>query len=506
MSKQAVSEAQSDLMQQLEQVAHLLRNARNPSVTLERVLQMLAATLGVQGGAVIFAGDASRRLQGWSWGAYQQQITQVGQELVDGIDTHGTATAQYTALPGMEDFSTPTGTILSVPLHGLLQTLGVMVLFCEGPLMLPLETALAFLNTSGTCVGFYLQSSGLQEQLKARPELSRGPSAGLPVGYDPDQIIGQSLRIRGVLQEIQQAANSRSTVLLQGESGTGKELVARALHKLSPRRNQPFVKLNCAALPETLLESELFGHERGAFTGAVQTRRGRFELADKGTLFLDEIGDMSLATQVKILRVLQERAFERVGGHRSITVDVRIIAATNANLEEAVHAKRFREDLYYRLHVVPIVLPPLRERKEDIPLLVGHFLARFNTENRKGLKISSAAMDVIVEYEWPGNVRELENCVERMVVMARRDVIAPEDVPIRGNLYRPAPSPMLALSEPSALTLPKAVADIERERLVDALRRSGGVQTRAAALLGITPRQLGYKLKKYHIVPKTMLH
>jgi Nif-specific regulatory protein len=326
------------------------------------------------------------------------------------------------------------------------------------------------------------------------------------VGYDPDQIIGQSLRIRGVLQEIQQAANSRSTVLLQGESGTGKELVARALHKLSPRRNQPFVKLNCAALPETLLESELFGHERGAFTGAVQTRRGRFELADKGTLFLDEIGDMSLATQVKILRVLQERAFERVGGHRSITVDVRIIAATNANLEEAVHAKRFREDLYYRLHVVPIVLPPLRERKEDIPLLVGHFLARFNTENRKGLKISSAAMDVIVEYEWPGNVRELENCVERMVVMARRDVIAPEDVPLRGNLYRPAPPPMLALSEPSALTLPKAVADIERERLVDALRRSGGVQTRAAALLGITPRQLGYKLKKYHIVPKTMLH
>jgi Nif-specific regulatory protein len=214
---------------------------------------------------------------------------------------------------------------------------------------------------------------------------------------------------------------------------------------------------------------------------------------------------MSLATQVKILRALQERAFERVGGHRSIIVDVRIIAATNANLEEAVHAKRFREDLYYRLHVVPIVLPPLRERKEDIPLLVGHFLARFNTENRKGLKISSAAMDVIVEYDWPGNVRELENCVERMVVMARREVIAPEDVPLRGNLYRPATPAVLSPSEPSALTLPKAVADIERERLVDALRRSGGVQTRAAALLGITPRQLGYKLKKYHLIPKTML-
>jgi Nif-specific regulatory protein len=190
-----------------------------------------------------------------------------------------------------------------------------------------------------------------------------------------------------VLHQIQQAAHSRSTVLLRGESGTGKELVARALHRLSPRSQQPFVKLNCAALPESLLESELFGHERGAFTGAIKMRRGRFETAHRGTLFLDEIGDISPATQVKLLRVLQERTFERVGGSRSITVDVRIIAATNTNLEEAVRARRFREDLYYRLHVVPITLPTLRERKEDIPLLLGHFLQRFNAENHKQLKI-----------------------------------------------------------------------------------------------------------------------
>ena len=311
--------------------------------------------------------------------------------------------------------------------------------------------------------------------------------------------------MRAIMQEIAQAARSRSTVLLRGESGTGKELVARALHRFSERSQQPFVQLNCAALPESLLESELFGHERGAFTGAVKTRRGRFELADHGTLFLDEIGDISLATQIKLLRVLQERTFERVGGSRSLSVDVRIIAASNADLEEAVRARRFREDLYYRLHVVPIVLPPLRERREDIPLLVGHFLQRFNAENRKALKISSPAMDLIVGYNWPGNVRELENCIERMVVMARREIIAPEDVPLPVNIHMPTPPPRVFFPEPTASTLPKAVADIERERLLEALRRSGGVQTRAAALLGITPRQLGYKLKKYHIAPKMVL-
>jgi Nif-specific regulatory protein len=329
------------------------------------------------------------------------------------------------------------------------------------------------------------------------------------MGYDPDRIIGDSHAMRMVLEQLQQAAQSRSTVLLRGESGTGKELGARALHKLSERHNQAFVKLNCAALPESLLESELFGHERGAFTGAIRTRRGRFEMADKGTLFLDEIGDLSLATQVKLLRVLQERTFERVGGSRPIEVDVRIIAATNVDLEESVRRGQFREDLYYRLHVVPIVLPPLRERQEDIPQLVGYFLQRFNSENRKSLKISSAAMDLIVSYEWPGNVRELENCVERMVVMARRDIIAPEDVPVPIHLTRPVttprPMPFASSMSSPASSLPGAVADIERQRLVEALQRSGGVQTRAASLLGITPRQLGYRLKKYQIDPKQII-
>lgn len=512
MRKHATSGAPSDPLHWLEQVAHLVRNARSASFMLERVLQLLGESLGAFSSAVVLPGDTSKRPQSSSWGAHQAQIVQVGQELLDGLEAHSTATARHTVFPGPTGAAAD-GMLLSVPLHGLQQALGVLVVFFQAQSALEVETVLAFLELTGVYLGLSLQTTGLQERLKARPDASDAGGVGTAMTHDPDRIIGHSAGVRTIMQEIQQAARSRSTILLRGESGTGKELVARALHKCSERHDQAFVKLNCAALPESLLESELFGHERGAFTGALKTRRGRFEMADKGTLFLDEIGDISLATQVKLLRVLQERAFERVGGNRSITVDVRIIAATNVDLEEAVRARRFREDLYYRLHVVPIVLPPLRERKEDIPLLVGHFLQRFNAENHKALKISSAAMDLIVGYDWPGNVRELENCVERMVVMARREIIAPEDVPVSVNRamqplqvpLQPFASRLPSLPEAVAATLPKAVADIERERLLEALRRSGGVQTRAATLLGITPRQLGYKLKKYHITPKMVL-
>jgi Nif-specific regulatory protein len=505
MRKQAVSNAADSPMQWLAQIARLAQSARNSALLIERVLQLLGDALEAIAGAVVLTEEAGRRPQQWCWGTYQQQIAQVGRELVQGLEGHSAATARSTRLPGTTRETGPEGVLLAVPLRGLQQALGVLVLFCPGQPAAALEPLLALLELTGTYVGLYLQTAGLQERLKVLTEPGDVPSVSVSLSYDPDRIIGTSARMRAIMQEIAQVARSRSTVLLRGESGTGKELVARALHRFSERSQQPFVKLNCAALPESLLESELFGHERGAFTGAIKTRRGRFELADHGTLFLDEIGDISLATQIKLLRVLQERTFERVGGSRSLTVDVRIIAASNADLEEAVRTRRFREDLYYRLHVVPIVLPPLRERKEDIPLLVGHFLQRFNAENRKDLKISSPAMDLIVGYDWPGNVRELENCIERMVVMARREIVAPEDVPLPVNIHMPTPPPRVLFSESTASTLPKAVADIERERLLEALRRSGGVQTRAAALLGITPRQLGYKLKKYHIAPKMIL-
>src|SRR5581483_8674667 len=243
----------------------------------------------------------------------------------------------------------------------------------------------------------------------------------------------QSKLMNEVFADVHQAAAGNSTILLRGESGTGKELIARAIHYLSPRKDAPFVKVNCAALPETLIESELFGHEKGSFTGEVREHKGRFEQAHGGTLFLDEIGDTSPAFQAKLLRALQEREFERVGGVRTIRVDVRLICATNRNLEEAVSNGQFRADLYYRINVVSILLPPLRERPEDIPGLVQHFLSKFNRVNGRSLVISPEAMQVMMACAWPGNVRELENCVERTALMARGPTIVQRDVPCQRN-------------------------------------------------------------------------
>ncbi|GIX48967.1 MAG: hypothetical protein KatS3mg131_3178 [Candidatus Tectimicrobiota bacterium] len=488
-------------MHLLRQLASVASGVRHAGGVLERALPLLADTLAARGVALALRRAVGRRAPEYHWGAQGPQLVELARELAANLEAPASATARRVVLPGSGGTSGAEGLLLAAPLRGWQQALGVVVAFCAPPPPATLEAQLAWLEAAGTLLGLYVQNADLQAQLKAAPPEPAAPSS--PTAYDPDQIIGQSPVMRQVLREVEQAARSRSTVLLRGESGTGKELIARALHRLSPRREQPFVTLNCAALPESLLESELFGHERGAFTGAVKMRRGRFELADKGTLFLDEIGDIGPAVQVKLLRVLQERTFERVGGNRPIHVDVRIIAATNTDLEEAVRMRRFREDLYYRLNVVPIVLPPLRQRREDIPLLVGHFLQRFNAENHKEVKISSAAMELIVSYDWPGNVRELENCIERMVVMARRDIIAPEDVPL------PAPGFATPAARPNppadAASLPQAVADVERQRLLEALRRCGGVQTRAATLLGITPRQLGYRLRKYGIDPRLVL-
>ena len=257
--------------------------------------------------------------------------------------------------------------------------------------------------------------------------------------YRLANIVGISKRMIEVYEAVERVSGTRATVLLRGESGTGKELIARAVHYNSPRANGPFIKLSCAALPETLLESELFGHEKGAFTGATQKRQGRFELADGGTLFLDEIGEISPTTQVKLLRVLQETRFERVGGDKTIEVDVRLIAATNRDLEKAIREGTFREDFYYRLNVVPIFLPSLRDRKEDIPLLVERFLQKFNTQNNKRVKLIPAVTDLLTHYDWPGNVRELENCIERMVVMTKSETIHPAEASEMTHFITPTP-------------------------------------------------------------------
>jgi two-component system NtrC family response regulator len=285
------------------------------------------------------------------------------------------------------------------------------------------------------------------------------------------------------------AAASRATILVRGESGTGKELLARAIHYASPRHKAPLVAVNVAALPETLLESELFGHERGAFTGADRERRGRFELADGGTLFLDEIGDLPKGTQVKLLRVLQEQAFERLGGSRTVKVDVRVIAATHRDLEAMVKEGQFRDDLYYRLNVVSVTIPPLRERKEDIPLLVDQFLRSLAGEGQ-GKQVSREAMDLLLKHDYPGNVRELENLIHRAVVLARGSVIATGDLPLHLG-------PLASEEADESAAFTEKVAAFERGLIREALAQAGGIQTRAARALGMTERHLRYKLQKY---------
>ncbi len=309
--------------------------------------------------------------------------------------------------------------------------------------------------------------------------------------YQIANIVGKSDRMQEVFESVYRVAPSRASVLLRGESGTGKELIAKAIHYMSPRSKETFVKFNCASIPEGLLESELFGHEKGAFTGAITQRKGKFELANGGTIFLDEIGDLPITLQPKILRVLQEREFERVGGEKTLKADVRLIAATSRNLEEFVSSGRFREDLYYRLNVVPVFLPPLRERKEDIPLLVEHFLKHFNEENRRKVSFLPESLRILIDYNWPGNVRELENTIERLVVMSGKDTIKPSDLPL--NLKVPGPQEM-----PKGM-LKTGIEDIERSMIIDALKNTGGVQAKAAKMLGLTPRQIGYKVKKYGI-------
>jgi Nif-specific regulatory protein len=315
-------------------------------------------------------------------------------------------------------------------------------------------------------------------------------------------VVGISKQMQEVFGLVEQVSLSKATVLIRGESGTGKELIAHAIHFKSPRAEQPFIKFSCAALPETLLESELFGHEKGAFTGAIRSKPGRFELANGGTLFLDEIGDIPLTTQTKLLRVFQERKFERVGGTRTIFSDIRIITATNKDLESAVKDKTFREDLYYRFNVVPIFISPLRERKEDIPPLVDHFLAKYNSENGKNISISTSALSVLQQYEWPGNVRELENVIERLIVMAHNDIILPEEIhlPSSSNNSLSLPGVSSATIGIEKHTLSNTVEEIEKEKIREALRITGGVQARAARLLGLSIRQLRYKVIKYKIV------
>ena len=368
------------------------------------------------------------------------------------------------------------------------------------------EEDVRFLSVVATLIAQFLSlNRAIRRDRQKLVQENTSLKAQLHNRYKKHYIIGHSKPMQEVFWSIERVAPSRATVLLLGESGTGKELVAQAIHEASPRRNKPFIKINCAALPETLLESELFGHEKGAFTGADGTRVGRFEMADKGTLFLDEIGEMPLLLQAKMLRVLQEQQFERLGSSRTVSVDVRIIAATNVQLEDAVAAGTFRNDLYFRLNVVPIVLPPLRERSGDTPLLLDHFLCLSNRSNKKNIRMSQELMDFLTEYKWPGNVRELQNLMERLVILSMENVLRVEDLPehiVPPPVHETEKRTPADSSRQSVSARPeprKSLWDLEREQVEDALIRHGWVQARAARELGLTQRQIGYRMKKFRL-------
>jgi len=425
-----------------------------------------------------------------------------------------------------------TAALLVVPIRaidGSGRTTGVLAAYrllrCGEPRMLGGDLRLLAMVAALMAQSLRAPPATVEPAGGAAPLAPAGGQPAWPAGLVGANIVGDSPEIRGVLQRITKVAPTRAAVLLRGESGTGKELFAAAIHRLSNRRDKPMVKLNCAALSENLLESELFGHEKGAFTGAIERKKGRFELADGGTLFLDEIGEISPAFQVKLLRALQEGEFERVGGSQTIRVDVRVVTATNRDLEAAVVTGHFRADLYFRICVVPITLPPLRERRGDIPPLANAFLDRFNRENGTRLRFSQRALAHLAGCFFPGNIRELENCVSRVATLSAGPVIDVDDLscvgddclsPLLQRRSEEAPTPPgLAETEPAPATSPPARDDAppledgrravegstarSRQELIDAMEKSGWVQAKAARLLGLTPRQIAYALKKHGI-------
>ncbi len=404
--------------------------------------------------------------------------------------------------------------------------IGVPILLKEKPvgvlsvdrlfgLEVSLEEDVRFLTALATLISQFLNlNQAIRQDRKKLVLENQSLKDRLHARHKKHYIIGQSKTMQDVFWSIERVAPSRASVLLLGESGTGKELAAQAIHEASPRRDKPFVKINCAALPENILESELFGYKKGAFTDDDGTREGRFELANKGTIFLDEIGEMPLSLQAKLLRVLQEQQFERLGSNRTIDVDVRIIAATNVSLEKAVQEGTFRNDLYYRLNVVPVVLPPLRKRKDDIPLLADCFLKVSNKRNEKKVRMTTEFLDLMTDYDWPGNVRELQNLMERLVILSTGEMLSVHDFPgyflqppterlmqnsTEYHMPPPQTHPQMSEQRISEHSPPRSLQELEREQVETTLKRHGWVQARAARELGLTQRQIGYRIKKFNL-------
>jgi Nif-specific regulatory protein len=553
------------------EISKLLTAPGRLEATLAKVLQLLSSFLDMRHGLIALLGETGTPDivvgSGWSEATAKRYFDHLPERAIGQI----VVTQMPLVVPDMKDdplfedwdfsqWGSPEADLafIGVPLKDRGRVVGTLTIDRErgSEGRYRLDEDVRFLAMVANLVGqtvrlHRLVANDRERLIEAQNRLQKVAEHAAPDGpARQDGIIGESRAILAVLDKVRVVAKSHSTVLLRGESGTGKELFAKALHDLSPRKERPFVSVNCAALAESVLESELFGHEKGAFTGATGMRKGRFELADGGTLFLDEIGEISPSFQAKLLRVLQEGELERVGGTSTLKVDVRLVAATNRNLEEAVSRGAFRADLYYRISVVPILLPPLRARPEDIPPLAKEFLRRFNNEHGTSVSFSGRALDVLMGCCFPGNVRELENCVRRTATLASGPTIVADDFACRhdecmsallwkqpgklsvpgyvplpiapsGNTPRPAGavecpegSAQSASVRPPAqagpchgsATCPAVAGDLgggdERRRLVEAMEAAGWVQAKAARLLGLTPRQISYALRKFDITIK----
>ncbi len=503
-------------LQALYEIARLIGSAHDLDGTLSRVLKILHDILRMERATLLLLDDSGKRLViRASYGLSDEEVSRGVYRVDEGITGKIFKTGSPFVVPDVHseplflnktrarDIRKGQFSFLGVPVVLHERPVGVLTVDRLFGLEIAFEEDIRFLTVLATLIAqfLHLHQAIRQGQADLRAE-NLTLKAELKKRYSSHNIIGQSKAMQAVYLAIDKVAPSKATVLLLGESGTGKELVARALHQASPRASKPFLKINCAALPENLLESELLGHEKGAFTGAQSLKKGRFELADGGTLFLDEIGELPLELQAKLLRVLQERQFERLGGTTTVTVDVRLIAATNRSLKRAVQEGLFRADLYYRLNVVPIKLPPLRERQEDIPLLLDFFLRESNRTNGKNVRLSREVLDFLRTYDWPGNVRELQNLVERLVIMADDDWVTLTDLP---SFMLAQPEEKVSGSAPATVEQDGSVsrrgrhslADLERQEVEAALQRHGWVQSRAARELGLTQRQIGYRIKKY---------
>ncbi len=506
MQKKRSSEAR--FLATLVEVNQGLAAARSPRAGLQRGLEILGDLYGVSRTSVVLFNPKSERLEieaseGLSsegrratWGSGEGitgQVVRSGRPVVVPQISQEPSFLHRTGKRRKAGVSTET-TFICVPIPGRRGPAGAMNVDLPFVRDRDYDRDLQLFRVVATMFGQALRVKQLveaerqrllDENIHLREELKER--------YDFSHIIGTSGPMRQVFEQIARVAPTNTTVLIRGESGTGKELIAHAIHYNSPRAKKPFVKVSCAALPDSLIESELFGYEKGAFTDAAGRKKGRFELADRGTLFLDEIGDINLSTQVKLLRVLQEREFERLGGTESIKSDVRLIAATNADLEKAIAAKTFREDLHYRLNVFTIFVPPLRERKTDILLLADSFLEKYAAEHGRAIKrISTPAIDMLMAYHWPGNVRELENSLERAVLVCDGSVVHAHHLP-----------PTLQTAEASGTatrtSLADAVGAYEKDLIQDALKTTRGNRVRAAKLLNSTERIISYKVQKYEI-------